>query len=123
MYCGFIIGPPSNPMKLRFLALSFTSATLYWMPPNDSPNCVHSYTILVNESSLQATFNSSVYNTSSTSLNVTGLSRGVEYTFTVTGRDRAGREGESAEMSLSLESMILFNYYFQLIVLKTQHNK
>ena len=104
-------------MKLQFTALSFTSATLSWMPPNDSPNCVHSYTILVNESSLQATFNSSVYNTSSTSLNVTGLSRGVEYIFTVTGRDRAGREGESEKMLLSLEGMILFIYYCKLIIL------
>ena len=98
-------------MKLGFLALSFTSAILSWMPPNDSPNCVHNYTILVNESSLQATINSSVYNTSSTSLNVTGLSRGVEYTFIVTGRDRAGREGENEEMSMTLEGMILFDYY------------
>ena len=98
-------------MKLTFAAVNFTSATLYWTSPNDSLNCVHSYTILENESSLQSTFNSSVYNTSRTSLNVTGLSRGVEYTFTVTGRDRAGREGESEKMLLSLEGMLLFTYY------------
>ena len=107
----FSTGHPSKPMKLGFTALNFTSATLFWIPSSDSPNCVQSYTILVNESSLQTTFpfekafNSSVYNTSSTSLNVTGLSRGVEYTFTVTGRDRAGREGESEEMRMTLEGI------------------
>ena len=105
-----VTGPPSKPVKLGFTALNFTSATLFWMPPNDCLNCVHSYDwALLAKIPFKNSFNLSyVYNsttTTSTSLNVTGLSRGVEYTFTVTGRDRAGRKGESEEMSMTLEGI------------------
>ena len=62
--------------ELGFKALNFTSATLSWVN-----NCNDNYTVLVQENNTS----SIVYNmaTLATSLNVTGLTRGEEYTATV----------------------------------------
>ena len=82
------IGPPANPTSLQALAISFTSLTLSWTSPTQNPHCIHNYVVHVNQD-----IQSNIYNTTdnTTSLTVTGLSRGVEYAITVAGRDSAGR--------------------------------
>ena len=65
--------------KLGFKALNFTSSTLAWDTwPISDPECGQHYTI-------KLVISDDVYNiiTVATSLNVTGLTRGEEYTITV----------------------------------------
>ena len=76
-----IIDTLSAPTKLRFTAVNFTSATFEWAGPVLYGNKSHFYTIKL---SINSSFEV-VYNTTSltTSVNVTGLSRGVEYNISV----------------------------------------
>ena len=67
---------------LGFKPLNFTSATFYWaICGSVNPECVHNYNIMVQSVRTLGTFHN--INTVATSLNVTGLTRGEEYTITV----------------------------------------
>ena len=60
--------------------LSFTSAIIDWNTPVDHFDCVFNYNVQIRNSQSNKTHNTT---TTATSLNVTGLTRGVEYTITV----------------------------------------
>ena len=76
------------PVKLRYTPLNFTTAVLAWETPAGS--CVHYYTVHIHNHICELLDNSS---TADTTLNVSGLTRGVEYTVTVFGvyNDEVGR--------------------------------
>ena len=100
--------PPSPPLNLTFTSTSpLFSITISWVAPQDTPLCVHSYTVTVRNSC-----NSSqvmVYNTTDnrSSLSITELTADGEYSVTVAGRDGAGWLGEeSEELRMSLRGMI-----------------
>ena len=79
---------------------SLTSAILTWIPPTDSL-CVTSYTLnLTNVTEENASY---TYNTTAntTSMTVSNLTQGAEYSFTVAGIDAEGREGERSNSSSS----------------------
>ena len=68
--------------ELGFKPLNFSSATLYWaIWPRVNPECSQNYTILVQSVHTLGMFNN--ITSATTSLNVTGLIRGEEYTVTV----------------------------------------
>ena len=68
--------------ELGFKPLNFSSATLHWaILPRVNPECSQNYTILVQSVRTPGIFHN--LTTSATSLNVTGLIHGEEYTVTV----------------------------------------
>ena len=65
---------------LMLKVLSFTSAIIDWNTPVDYFDCVFSYNVQIRNSQSNKTHNTT---TTATSLNVTGLTHGVEYTIAV----------------------------------------
>ena len=89
--------PPSPPLNVSFfISCTPSIITISWVAPLDTPLCVHSYTVTISNSSQVM-----VYNTTDTSLNITDLTPGNEYSVTVAGRDGAGRLGGSKELFFS----------------------
>ena len=73
--------------ELGFKPLKFTSATLFWaIWPSVSPECIHNYSVLVQNVHTLGVFHN--VNTATTSFNVTGLTRGEEYTVTLSTGQR-----------------------------------
>ena len=89
--------PSSSPsLNLSsFLNCNLSMIMLSWTSPLDMPLCVHSYTVAISNSSQVM-----VYNTTDTSLNITDLTPGNEYSVTVAGRDGVGRPGQELSVQL-----------------------
>ena len=110
----FSASPPSAPLSLTS-STTFSSVTISWVAPLDTPLCVHSYTVNISNSSQVM-----VYNTTDTSLNITDLTPGNEYSVTVAGRDGAGRLGQESNMQLPMPEAIgkliklIINFYNQI---------
>ena len=98
----YIAPPPSPPLSPCASLRPGSPVTISWVAPQDTPLCVHSYTVTVNS------FQKKVYNTTDnrSSLSITDLTSDGEYSVTVAGRDGAGRLGqESEELRISLNCM------------------
>ena len=96
LYMILLSAVPSAPTPCGFRAESFTSATLMWTPPTDVPLCVHNYTVHVFTGNSEDEDTHSTAN-NITSITVTGLNHGVEYSFTVAAQDSAGRSGNISQ--------------------------
>ena len=95
------LDPSSAPLQPKLLPKTLASAFLSWVPPTDS-SCASSYTlILINVTEENASY---FFNTITniTSMTVSDLTQGAEYSFTVAGVDAEGREGESSNSSSSV---------------------
>ena len=90
----------SAPRDLRFTALSVTSASFEWAMPSLCGHFIDIYNIQI----FNHLHNISLMNTTSltTSVNVTGLSQGVEYNIAVFGRNFS-HDGEKAELLMTLD--------------------
>ena len=93
----------SAPNKLRFTALNFSSASFEWAEPLLCSNNVSAYIIQIILSIHYS--NDVVYNTSSltTSINVTGLNHGVEYSVSVFGVSYNNVMGEKTMIFMKLD--------------------
>ena len=69
------------------------SAALTWLPPPEQPNCTFNYTVNITSSGSSMT--EQVYN--STSLTLTNLTRGENYSFAVAVTDSVGQYGAWSE--------------------------
>ena len=90
-----VLGPPSVPLGPEFLPESLTSVVLSWISPNDSV-CTNNYTITltnITKGNISYAYNT---NTNTTSMTVSDLTLGGEYSFTVAGVDTRGRVGEKS---------------------------
>ena len=97
--CSWIFADTTLPLNdFRFTALNFTSAILKWEPPGDISNCIHNYTVQI-----QSNTNESIYIVTITTINVTGLTRGVEYTVAVFGIYSDGIKGEYEIIQMTLD--------------------
>ena len=96
-----------GPTRLRFKALNFFSATLDWMAPCDNRDRVNSYTVNVRNGNIS--YNTTVVNTT---LNVTGLTRGVEYTVTVYSNGGMGRSTINMTLDGMYKKIIMSHYVF-----------
>ena len=85
------------PVKLRYTPLNFTTAVLAWVTLAGS--CVHYYTVHIHNHICELIDNSS---TVDTTLNVSGLTHGVEYTVTVFGVYN-NEVGRSATIFMNLD--------------------
>ena len=100
------LGPPFAPSNPEFLAESLTSVVLSWTPPTDF-TCVTIYTVSFTCTNVTDGNASYSYNTTTntTSMTVSDLTQGAEYSFTVAGIDTGGRMGEeSASATIKLDS-------------------
>ena len=100
--CFAPLDPPSAPQKLTFSATSLTSAVLSWNSPAESL-CVTSYRVYL--SNITEGYVSYAYDTATntTSMTVTDLTQGAEYSFTVAGMDAGGRVGDISNSSNSVK--------------------
>ena len=101
MYGVLTLDPPSAPSQPKFTPKSLTSAILSWIPPTDSL-CVTSYTLNltnVTEENASYTYNTT---TNTTSITLSDLTQGAEYSFRVAGVDAEGIVGECSNSSSSV---------------------
>ena len=91
----------SAPSKLRFTALNFSSASFEWAEPL---LCISKVSAYITQISIHYP-NEVVYNTSSltTSINVTGLIHGVEYSVSVLGVSYNNVMGEKTMIFMKLD--------------------
>ena len=94
-----MLPPPTN---LTFTALNFTSAMLSWLTSGSNPDCFYGYDVIIQSNTSMAIHNST---TITTTLNVTGFTRGVEYTVSVYGIDNNGRLGKNGTILMTLDGM------------------
>ena len=93
----FFLGPPSAPLSPSFSPQSLTSVVLSWTP-HDS-DCVVKYTTTLTnttEGNVSYTYNTT---TNTTSMIVSDLTQGADYSFTVAGIDTGSRVGEESVAS------------------------
>ena len=90
----------SAPRNLSFTALNFTTASIEWALPSCLGHLVEVYYIQIFNITLNLT-------SPATSVNVTGLSRGVEHNVTVYGKNLTctSYEGEKATLLMTLDGM------------------
>ena len=93
--------------NIQVVALSFTSLKLMWSSPAVLSRCVRRYVAEFFHGT-----ESTVYSTvdSTTSLTVSGLTRGVHYSIAITARDGEGRVGtETARVPYTLDGINTLN--------------
>ena len=71
-----------------------------WLTSGSNPNCIYGYDILIQSNTSMVIHNST---TIATTLNVTGLTRGVEYTVFVYGIDNNRRLGKNGTILMTLD--------------------
>ena len=82
-------GPPTtSPSSLSYTAISSTSVNISWLP--SSEQCLDYYSVTVTN---QITNQQEIFNTTSTSLNISNRQEGVQYSYTVSVVDGANRSG------------------------------
>ena len=86
---SFIIGTPSVPLNISVTAVGPNTVVVSWYPPLDFSQCIHHYVVSID--------NGNNKNTSSTALVIDQLIQGMNYSFSVTGVDNAGRTGGESE--------------------------
>ena len=92
-----------GPTGLRFSAISFTAAMLYWNASSDDSVCINNYTILIQSRAEQVIYNTTT-DPATTFLEVAGLTRGVEYTVIVTAHS-SGDIKASKLIRMTLDGM------------------
>ena len=126
------LGPPSSPMSLKFFPQSLTSAVVSWTPPNDG-FCITNYVIYlrnITEGNRAYTYNTT---TNTTSMTVSELTQGAEYSFRVAGVDAKGGIGktsvpaetvtfESELKAVTNKLMFTFKLCISVTMLTLEHN-
>ena len=95
------LGPSSAPPSLKFFPQSLTSVVISWTPPNDCL-CITTYVVtLINitEGNRSYTYNTT---TNTTSMTVSALTRGAEYSFSVAGVDAKGGVGKNTMSAVAV---------------------
>ena len=88
-----IIGAENSPSGITFNTTNNKSATLTWLPPAGDLNCSFNYTVNISNSS---SVTEQMYS-NSTSLILTDLTRGENYSFAVAVTDSTGQHGPWSE--------------------------
>ena len=92
------VGSASIPLCPKLLPQSLTSTVLSWTPPTESL-CFTSYVVLltnITEGNASYTYYTT---TNTTSMTVSDLTQGAEYSFTVAGVYAGGRVGEKSVLA------------------------
>ena len=78
-------------MNTSVVANGPNTVVVSWSPPLNSSQCIDHYVVSIGNGTTKNTSNSS------TTLVINQLIQGMNYSFSVTGVDRAGRTGEESE--------------------------
>ena len=89
-----LLGTPSVPMNTSVTAIGPNTVVLSWSPPLNSSQCIDHYVVSIVNGNTISNKNTS---NSSTTLVINQLIQGMNYSFSVTGVDRAERTGEESE--------------------------
>ena len=89
-----LLGTPSVPMNTSVTAISPNTVIVSWSPPLNSSQCIDHYVVSIVNGNTISNKNTS---NSSTTLVINQLIQGMNYSFSVTGVDRAERTGEESE--------------------------
>ena len=84
-------GKPSVPLDTSVTAIGSNTVVISWSPPLHSSECINHYVVNVINGISKNTSNNS------TTLVINELIQGINYSFSVTGIDRAERTGEESE--------------------------
>ena len=96
------IGSENPPLRITIDATNNVSAVLSWLPPANSSNCGFSYTINITNSS---SVTEQMYS-NNTSLILTDLTHGENYSFAVAATDSTGQHGPwSKDLSVTWGNM------------------
>ena len=78
-------------MNFSVTANDPNTVVVSWSPPLNSSQCIHHYVVSIDNGNNKNTSNST------TTLVINQLVQGMNYSFSVTGVDNAGRTGEESE--------------------------
>ena len=84
---------PSAPLNTSVFANGPNTVIVSWSPPLHSSQCIDHYVVSIVNGNEKNTSNST------TTLVINQLVQGMNYSFSVTGVDRAGRTGEESNMT------------------------
>ena len=105
IYDLYTIGTEITPSGVTIsttIATDISSAVLHWLPPADNLNCSFNYTVNITNSS---SVTEQMYS-NSTSLILTDLTRGENYSFVVAVTDSTGQHGPwSKELRVTWDAM------------------
>ena len=91
-----LLGTPSVPLNISVMAIGPNTVVVSWSPPLNSSQCIDHYVVSIVNGNTISNKNTS---NSSTTLVINQLILGMNYSFCVTGVDRAERTGEVSEAS------------------------
>ena len=99
---NYFIGSENPPLGITINTTTNVSAVLSWLPPANSSNCSFSYTVNITNSS---SVTEQMYS-NSTSLILTDLTHGENFSFAVAATDSTGQHGPwSEELRVTWENM------------------
>ena len=94
IYYSSITGTPSAPLNASVTAIGPNTVVVSWSPPLNSSQCIDHYVVSIVNGNTISDKNT---NNSSTTLVINQLIQKMNYSFSVTGVDRAERTGEESE--------------------------
>ena len=83
-------------MNISVTGAGPNTVVLSWSPPLNSSQCIDHYVVSIVNGNIISNMNTS---NSSTTLVINQLIQGMNYSFSVTGVDKAGRTGGESEIS------------------------
>ena len=89
-----LLGTPSVPMNTSVTAIGPNTVIVSWSPPLNSSQCIDHYVVSIVNGNTISSRNTS---NSSTTLVINQLIQGMNYSFSITGVDRAERTGKESE--------------------------
>ena len=89
-----LLGTPSAALNTSVTAIGPNTVIVSWSPPLNSSQCIDHYVVSIVNGNTISNKNTS---NSSTTLVINQLIQGMNYSFSVTGVDRAERMGEESE--------------------------
>ena len=98
-YVNIDFSVPSPPTNITIQYIDDTSISLTWSPPTKHSQCVTGFSINVNN-----TINNELtsYKSTSSQINVNGLTANVQYLVVIAGIDKGEREGENGYLTFQI---------------------
>ena len=89
-----LLGTPSVPLNASVTAIDPNTVVVLWFPPLNSSQCIDDYVVSIVNGNTISNKNTS---NSTTTLVINQLIQGMNYSFSVTGVDKAERTGGKSE--------------------------
>ena len=99
LYVNIDFSVPSPPTNINIQYIDDTSISLTWLPPTKHSQCVTGFSINVTN-----TINNELttYKSTSSQINVNGLTAGIQYLVVIAGIDKGEREGDNGYLTFEI---------------------